>query len=508
MPGEILSVSCSEAYPTLGQPVHLLITLQGKAPERFNQTLTITDEFSGFVMTDGEMKWISGIVTISQTSITIGKLPRYTRKIPWYPSVVGNHTFHMSVAASPEKELNISVSFDVKGIITPSLGCPSVIIKNTSDQLLVTLSEERAITEESCQVLQLQFDDIHSTSSYLLFNYTETVRSYVNAEKKVVEDDLILTYNTSSIPEGFYNLSVRTTKQNYSWPHAVKFLDAEPSEYTIVQLSDIHIGKYSNFVNKKNELIRLLTYLNEQIHPDFVILSGDSIDWYNKKYKRNVYADLQEALLTSQAPIYTTPGNHERYGNGLFFLYFPFTNLTPYHRFLNPLSDYSFSYGHVNYVFLDSGYDFSRWEIQPKIWLQSPEGSGLSAMQIHLLETIWGDTQMNQIIVMHHPAVSNTNDSGWGAIPNNLPSGNNECIGVNRAVFITYCIENNVSVVLTGHTHENLVLNYLGKEPNNLSAWPVFVQTDSATLSRQNNGGRVVRINQGAVESYEYEVFL
>ena len=265
MPGEILSVSCSEAYPTLGQPVHLLITLQGKAPERFNQTLTITDEFSGFVMTDGEMKWISGIVTISQTSITIGKLPRYTRKIPWYPSVVGNHTFHMSVAASPEKELNISVSFDVKGIITPSLGCPSVIIKNTSDQLSVTLSEERAITEESCQVLQLQFDDIHSTSSYLLFNYTETVRTYVNAEKEVVEDDLILTYNTSSIPKGFYNLSVRTTKQNYSWPHAVKFLDAEPSEYTIVQLSDIHIGKYSNFVNKKNELIRLLTYLNEQI---------------------------------------------------------------------------------------------------------------------------------------------------------------------------------------------------------------------------------------------------
>ncbi|MBN1861091.1 MAG: metallophosphoesterase [Candidatus Thermoplasmatota archaeon] len=507
-PGEIIAVSCSEAYPTVGQPVHLLITVQGKAPERFNQTLTITDEFSGFVMTDGDMKWISGMMTVSQTSLTIGKMPRYMRKIPWYPSVVGNHTLHVSAAVGAEKELNISVSFDVEGIITPALGCPAVIIKNTSDQLSVTLSEERVITEESCQILQLQFDDIHSASSYVLFNSTETVRTSVNAEKEVVEDDLILTYDTSSIPEGFYNLSVRTAKQNYSWPHAVKFLDAEPSKYTIVQLSDVHIGKYSNFVNKKNELIRLLTYLNEQIHPDFVILSGDSVDWYNQKCKRNVYADLQEALLTSEAPVYTIPGNHERYGNSLFFLYFPFTNLTPYHRFLNPLSDYSFRYGHVNYVFLDSGHDFSRWEIQPKIWLQSPEGSGLSAMQIHLLKTIWGQNQTNQIIIMHHPAVSNENDSGWGAISNDLPSGNNECIGVNRAAFITYCIKNNVSLVLTGHTHENLVLNSLGKEPSNPSAWPVFIQTDSATMSRQNNGGRVVRINQGAVESYEYEAFL
>ena len=65
-PGEIIAVSCSEPYPTLGQPVYLLITMQGKAGQRLNETISVTDEFSGFVMTNGEMKWISGNLTENQ----------------------------------------------------------------------------------------------------------------------------------------------------------------------------------------------------------------------------------------------------------------------------------------------------------------------------------------------------------------------------------------------------------------------------------------------------------
>ena len=256
----------------------------------------------------------------------------------------------------------------------------------------------------------------------------------------------------------------------------------------------LHIGKYSSFVNKKKELIRLFTYINEVIHPAFVILSGDSVDWYNQKSTRNVYADLQEALLTSTSPVYTVPGNHERYSNSLLFLYFPFTNLTPYHRFLTPLNDYSLHYGNMNFVFLDSGYEYSRWEIQPQIWNTTPEGSGLTNTQMYLLENILGANQMNQIIIMHHPAVSGTNDTGLGALPNNLPSGNNECIAFNRAEFITYCLGNNVSLVLSGHTHKNHVFTFLGKETINNTAWPLFVQTRSATLSRQDNGGRIIQI--------------
>ncbi len=205
--------------------------------------------------------------------------------------------------------------------------------------------------------------------------------------------------------------------------------------------------------------------------------------------------------------LFTTPGNHDRYGNSLLFLYVPYTNLTAYHCFLNPLSDYQFPYGSVNFVFLDSGYDYCRWEIKPQIWSPTPEASGLTTSQMYLLENFWGHTQMNQIVIMHHPAINDENDTGLGALPNNLASGNNECIAFNRGEFITYCLQNNVSLILTGHTHRNCVFNYLGKEPLNASAWPLFVQTDSATLNRRNNGGRVVRVTNNKVVSYEYVLF-
>jgi len=506
-PGEIIAVSCSEPYPTLGQPVYLLITLQGKAGQRLNETISVTDEFSGFAMTNGEMKWISGSLIENQKDSTIGILPKYTSKILWYPSVVGNHTLHVSVGESPEKQLNVSVSFDVEGIITPSLGCPTIISKDVTNQLSMTLSEERSMTEEPAQITKVTLQSIDGTGSYQLEDQLGEWYTWINAGADIVEDDSIVSYDIDSVPEGFYNITVNTTTANYTWPHAVQLLNTEPSNYTIVQLADIHIGKYSNFVNKKKELIRLFTSINENIHPDFIILSGDSVDWYNQKSKRNVYADLKEAILNCETPVYTVPGNHERYANSLLFLYFPFTNLTPYHRFLNPLNDYSLNYGNMNFVFLDSGYEYSRWEIQPQIWNTTPEGSGLSNTQMYLLENIWGAPQMNQMIIMHHPAVADTNDTGFGALPNDLPSGNNECIAFNRGAFITYCLENNVSLVLTGHTHKNHVFTSLGKEATNDTAWPLFIQTDSSTMNRQNNGGRIIQIQNSAIVSYEYLPF-
>jgi predicted MPP superfamily phosphohydrolase len=506
-PGEIIAVSCSDRYPTLGQPVYLLITLAGKAEQRFNETLTISDEFSGFALTDGEMKWITGSLIENQLNVTLGILSKYIRRILWYPTVVGNHSLRVSVGSSSEKLLNVSVGFDVEGIITPSLGCPALLSKDTTNQCSITLSEERTISEEPSQVTKVTVQPLQGTGSYLLENQTGKWCTWIPTGLDSVEDDIIVSYDIGSIPAGFYNITVITSTANYTWPHAIQITDAAPTDYTIVQLSDTHIGKYTNIINKKKELIRLFTYINEVIHPRFVILSGDSVDWYNQKSKRNVYGDLQQAILYCDSPVYTVPGNHERYANPVVLLYFPYTNLTAYHRFLNPLSDYSLQFGTRNYVFLDSGYEYSRWEIQPKIWNLSPEGSGLTNTQMYLLENTWGKSQMNQMIIMHHSAVSDTNDTGLGALPNDLPSGNNECIVRNRGAFITYCLENNVSLVLTGHTHKNHVFTYLGKETTNDTTWPLFIQTDSATLNRDNNGGRLIQIQNNTVVSYEHLPF-
>ncbi len=506
-PGEIIEVSCSHPYPTLGQPTYLVVTLEGNAGRRFDQPLVVTDEYAGFVSVAGEMKWVSGSLIISQMNITIGRLPRYIKKIPWYPSIVGNHTFSVTSATSGRKQLNVSVGFDVEGIIAPSLGHPSLISKDTQSHLIVTFSEERNRSEEPSEILQLDLEEVNGPSSYRLENQTMTWRTWVNAGPDIVEDEQIVWYEIETIPEGFYNLSISTAKNTYRWPHAVRIRNSEPSEYSIVQLSDIHIGKYSYPVNKKQELIRLFTYINEHIHPDFVILSGDSVDWYNQKSSRNAYLELQEAVMYCNTPVFTVPGNHERYSNSLLFLYFPFTNMTPYHRFLNPLSDYSMVFGGVNFVFLDSGYEYSRWEIQPKIWNQTPEGSGLSTTQMHLLDTLWGVPEKNQILILHHPAVNDVNDTGLGALPNDLPSGNNDCIAQNRGAFISYCLFNNVSLILSGHTHNSNVFTALGKNPENLTAWPLFVQTQSATMNRQNNGGRVIQIKDNTTVSYQFLPF-
>ncbi len=119
-------------------------------------------------MTDGEMKWISGNLIESQKNVTIGILPQYTRKIPWYPSVVGNHTLHVSAGETSEKQLNVSVGFDVEGIITPSLGCPTILSKTNTNELSIALSEERSITEEPAQIAQVTLQSVDGTGSYQL----------------------------------------------------------------------------------------------------------------------------------------------------------------------------------------------------------------------------------------------------------------------------------------------------------------------------------------------------
>jgi hypothetical protein len=209
-PGEIIALSCSNPYPTLGQPVYLLVTIEGNAGNQFNETVVVTDEFNGLVVTNGEIGWRSGNVTENQIDITVGKLPQYTKKIAWYPSVVGNHTFHVFVGAFPEKQLNVSVGFDVEGIIAPSLGCPSIIIKNDTNQMVVTISEERTISEEPVQVLQVELQDIDSSLYYHIENHSALWRTWINAGTNILEDELIVSYPIDSIPDGFYNISVTT----------------------------------------------------------------------------------------------------------------------------------------------------------------------------------------------------------------------------------------------------------------------------------------------------------
>lgn len=508
-PGDIIDVSLSNLYPTLGEPLDIFIIVQGN-PEgkRFEETITLTDDFEGFTVTSSGVEWTAGQVLVDQLNITIGRASTYTKKIEWYPSIVGNHTFHCTTGNSTEKTINVSVGFDVQTIIVPSLGCPRIISKNATSELSVLVSEERSGTEEPADIVHVELQDVAGSSHYTVCGETREFRTWILAGETTIEDELLASYDVSAVPCGFYNLSVTTAKNSYSWPHAVYIIKQEPAAFTFVQLSDIHIGKSYNLVDEKRKFAQAITYVNEHIHPDFVVLTGDLVDWLNHRAPRTFFDDLKDILLTCKSPVFTIPGNHDRYENRLLLLYAPFYNLTSYHRTLNPLNDYSFEYGGVNFVFLDSGYDYSRWEIKLMIWNLTPEGSGLTNTQMYLLENRLGNTKKNQILLLHHPAVNNHDDTGLFALHDTLPSGNDECIAINRGAFIDYCREGNVSLVLSGHTHTNKVLTWEGKKTLDPFLWPLFVQTDSATLKGAQSGGQVITVQNGIIKQYHYIPFM
>ena len=504
-PGEIIDISFSNKYPTLGEPIEIKITFKGNpGGKKFEEMLNISHDYEGLVAKSGGIEWKSGTVILDQVLVKIGRLPRYIKKILWYPVVVGNHTLQFRAGSFPVKIRNISVGFDLENIIYPSLGCPSIINLVESEELVLVISEERPTSEDVLEVQHAELENIDGSSTYVLDNQSIKFSTWIQAEKNKVEDEFIISYNIGIVPCGFYNISITTLKENYTWPHAVKIIDEEPTEYTFVQLTDIHIGKFYNLINEKKRLEHEIRVINEVIQPDLVVLSGDAVDWCKVGQYRNFWKDIQEVLYECKSPVFTTTGNHERYENGILRLHIPFVNLTYYHRFLNPLNDYTFDYGGINFVLLDSGYDYSKLGLIRNLLNPTPEGSGLTNTQMHLLANEWSNNTMNQIIVMHHPAVNDIDDFGLFSIHDDLPSGNDECIALNRGEFIEYCLVNNVTLVLSGHTHNNKVLNYLGDKPNDPYEWPLFIQTDSATLNRLEGGGRIVRIKDGNIESYDY----
>ena len=402
-----------------------------------------------------------------------------------------------------EKNISLSVSFDTEQIILPSFGRPSIVIKEKSSSLTILVSEERKRGENQSALQYLQLTNITSSTSYTIVNETSLFTTWVATSDATAEDELAVWYDLQTIPAGLYNISVTTQRQTFSWPHAVRIMDREPTTCTIVQLTDTHVDKAYNLISEHQILGDIIQALNTRVHPDFVMISGDLVDWCSIKENRNYWKILQDALLQCDSPVFTTPGNHDRYEHGVTGLYYPYTNLTFYHQYMNPLDDYTLEYSGINFVFLDSGYDYRRWELE-----LTPEATGLTTTQMYLLNHEWGNPTMNQIIVMHHPAVNEKNDTSIIRTPNTLPSGNDECIAFNRPAFLEYCTNNSVNLVLTGQTHTNRVLTLTGENATTPFAWPLFIQTASATLARGQQGGRILTLVNGTVQSYNYSVMI
>jgi len=501
-PGEITEVIIENQYPTIGKPVTITIKLKGNPTKTpFEESLEIQDSFEGIIPTIDTISWQTGHVYIDQNIIRIGRKPTYIKKIQWYPVIVGNHTLSFKAGDFPAVTISLSVGYVSDNIIYPSLGCPTLINKVENELLTVLISEERKNSETPLTIENTTIESINGSTSFSLSNEKILLTEWIEADTDVTEEELLVSYNLSSIPTGFYNLTVTTQKNTYFWPHSIYIQGKPPTSYQFIQITDTHIGKNYNLINEKQTLENIMEIVNNHIKPTFIFITGDLIDWWKTTDRQNVWDDIKEIMQKSKTPIFTLPGNHERYQTPLRKLYYPFKDNTPYHQYINPLPDYAFNYGKINYIALDSGYEYSRWEIKRHIWAPTPESSGLTNTQMYLLENHLELKQQNQIILMHHPAVNTEDDKGLFHLPDDHPSGNNECIANNRVEFINYCIENNVSLVLTGHTHTNHVLNSIGEEPSNPNHWPLFIQTDSI-LNNKGVIGRLITVDSGTIINY------
>jgi 3',5'-cyclic AMP phosphodiesterase CpdA len=124
----------------------------------------------------------------------------------------------------------------------------------------------------------------------------------------------------------------------------------------------------------------------------------------------------------------------------------------------------------VSLFFIDSGPNYI---LEPWDWARVL-GAGLYDKDMKWLEEKFSQsTYSKKIVFMHHPAVNDRDKFGVMV----------DCIARNRKEFINLCNDNNVDLVLTGHTHRSII--YDGEEniyqelPLSCEGKPtLFVQTD------------------------------
>ena len=89
-------------------------------------------------------------------------------------------------------------------------------------------------------------------------------------------------------------------------PLELKTSKALAKDYTIVMVSDLHIGYH----NTRHDLANWIDMINAE-HPDLVLIAGDIIDMSMRPL---IEENMAEEFHRLQAPVYACLGNHEHFG--------------------------------------------------------------------------------------------------------------------------------------------------------------------------------------------------
>ena len=257
-----------------------------------------------------------------------------------------------------------------------------------------------------------------------------------------------------------HNIAEKTTSVYLDYP-----------DFTFAQVTDMHIGSHERplALTKLGDIYRAINKKNPK--PDFILITGDILDIggnvLSSEYWWSQFIDItyNKGYLDSSIKIYTIPGNHDRYT-----VYGIGDYLGLYHKYIDPkrpagiedlIAPDNYTFEHKGHLFigLDSGKDYDPILERDT----SPEGTGLALEQMEKLRNL--PSAKPKIIFMHHPAINDENDKdGDPPVPPNGPGGNGDCIAHYRSDFIDYCKDNNVQLILTGHTHKDKIFNADGEE--------------------------------------------
>jgi len=254
---------------------------------------------------------------------------------------------------------------------------------------------------------------------------------------------------------------------------------SDATGFYFVHISDTHVAAkwYDHNETRKQWLTFLLKNIASfTTPPAFVVITGDLVEWGEGFFGALNYHAFTQCFFINHTqlyadrncsiPVYFTPGNHD---------YYPYRVLWNYHLFVKRLhveehDHYIITYKNLSLLFMDSGPN-SYATYDDKI---NSLAVGLSNDDIDWLnESLKASSTAYKIVLMHHPAINlrNQDDVMYDVFIHH------------REQFIELCENNDVDVVLAGHTHEARVFDaeehLYENVPLNTSHYStLFVQSD------------------------------
>ena len=134
--------------------------------------------------------------------------------------------------------------------------------------------------------------------------------TWINISEDKIEDELISSYDVSSIPCDFYDLSVTTLKETYMWPHAVKIIDEDNPEFFTSLSVSVPLenrdakAKLKQAEFEKAKALLDAKYLERKIAIEIVDQARECEIFYERLVSLKKAADLQTQKAAAQEKIF------------------------------------------------------------------------------------------------------------------------------------------------------------------------------------------------------------